>query len=234
MPEMKLEFPLVDVHTHQIPTASSKDIIVFAESPGLVKRPHHYQGLYTFGFHPWCADKVEIEEIETEFKERIKDSKLLAFGEMGLDRVCPIDLAMQNKIFVKQIDLCKQLQVPLIVLHSVRAHLDIISVIKKLKFQGALLFHDFNGDRVDLAKLATLGSECFFSLGDNLFRSNSSLVKNLSHLPLQNIFLETDDSTRSLVDVYHQFAEQSGQSMEELTSLIYHNFQRVFGKKIGQ
>ena len=233
MPKINLEFPIVDMHTHQIPVeAMANEFIVFAESPGLVKRPQDYAGFYTFGYHPWCADKVDERIIEQEFKARKEDPQLLAFGEMGLDRVCPIDLAQQKKIFVRQLELCKQLRAPVIVVHSVRAHMDILAIVKQTKYRGVIIFHDFNGDRSDLEKLATLECECFFSLGDNLFRHNSALIRDFGHLPKQNVFLETDDSTRSIKEVYQRFADQSGQSLEEVTILIYQNFMRVFGSNI--
>lgn len=227
---MKSNLPMVDIHTHGIRScASGENIVVFAESPGLIKRPANYQGLYTFGFHPWCADQVDLEAIiEKEFKARIGDPKLLAFGEMGLDRVCQVDFDLQKKFFVSQLDLCAQLRVPLIVLHCVRSYAEVMTILKRSQFQGTVLFHDFNGDRNVIKQLSVLKNESLFSLGGNLFRSNSSVVKNLSSLPVEKIFLETDDSTRSIADVYQRFALLRDQQMIQVIELIYHNFKRIF------
>ncbi|HAZ11298.1 MAG: hypothetical protein A2X86_20530 [Bdellovibrionales bacterium GWA2_49_15] len=230
MSEMNSVIPLVDIHTHGVlSSASEKNIVVFAESPGLIKRPPSYQGLYTFGFHPWCADRVELEgTIEKEFKARLGDPKLLAFGEMGLDRACQIDFEMQRKIFIAQVEICTQLRTPLIVLHCVRAHSDIMGILKRSHFEGAILFHDFNGDKAVMKQLSTLKNEVLFSLGANLFRSNSAVVNHLSLLPLDKIFLETDDCTRSIAEVYQRFALLSEQKLPQVTEAIYRNFKRVF------
>ncbi len=229
MSEIKTDIPLVDIHTHRMLSGvSQKNIVVFAESPGLIQRPPNTSGLYTFGFHPWCADRIDHMDIEKEFRARVGDPKLLAFGEMGLDHVCHVDFEMQKKIFISQLEICTQLQIPVIVLHGVRAHAEIIAILKQCKFQGAVLFHDFNGDRVAIRQLASLKNESLFSLGANLFRTNSAIVKSLSSLPYDKIFLETDDSARSIADVYQRFALVSGQKMIQVTETIYLNFKRMF------
>ena len=68
----------------------------------------------------------------------------------------------------------------------------------------------------------------FISFGENLIRYPDKFQKILNVLDRRFILLETDDSSRSVQDVYTQAAALLGVSLDILKIDVYENFKRVF------
>ena len=57
--------------------------------------------------------------------------------------------------------------------------------------------------------------------------------KSLIEVPNNKLFLETDESDVSIVDIYKKVAEIKRVSVDELQHIIYNNFKRVFSRYDG-
>ena len=74
----------------------------------------------------------DIEIIRDLVKENIKDKKIVAIGEIGLDYYWEKDLQrkeLQRQVFIKQIEMANALNLP-IVIHTREAVMDTLQILK--------------------------------------------------------------------------------------------------------
>ncbi len=142
------------------------------------------------GLHPCSVNteyKAELEIMEKCFGER----SFIGVGETGIDLYWDKTFFEQQKIcFNHQIDLSKNLRLPIII-HS-RDSLDItIDMISKRQ-NGSLsgIFHCFSGDEIQAQKIIDLGF--YLGIGGVLTYKNSSLPDIIKKINLNNVVLETD------------------------------------------
>ncbi|XP_074803223.1 putative deoxyribonuclease tatdn3-A [Natator depressus] len=151
-----------------------------------------------FGIHPIqsSADghrSVTVQDLEPAlpFFEKHKD-KLVAIGEIGLD-FTPWFVSTsqqreeQQKVFALQLDIAKQLDLPVNV-HSRSAGRQTIAFLKEQGIWNALL-HNFAG-RPSVALEGVQAGFCF-SFPPAVTR-NDQRAKLIRQIPLENICLETD------------------------------------------
>lgn len=151
-------------------------------------------------------DKEEIsfqtqnEEFNYErYKELAKNPKVVAIGECGLDYYyrpkTKIKLEQfknkQKEIFLEQLELAKELNLP-VIFHCRMAHEDLIEVLKskiqstKSKTEGVI--HCFTGTWEDAQKYLEMG----FYLGFNGIIFKLDLDDIIKKTPLEKILVETD------------------------------------------
>jgi len=156
---------------------SSKDGILFAEK--------HSEGFYAaIGLHPTDVD----EPFEPEkYRELAKSKKVVAVGEIGLDFFRPpFDKEKQKQIFIPQLDLAKELNLP-VILHCRAAHDEVIEILQSRGEKHGVV-HCFTGTLEQAKKYITMG----FYLGINgiIFKFNiDEVIKNIG---LEHMLLETD------------------------------------------
>lgn len=155
---------------------SSKDAVELAEK---------YEGLYAaIGLHPTDVD----EELDVEkYRELAKSKKVAAIGEIGLDYFRPpFDKEKQKKIFIQQLDLAKELNLP-VILHCRMAHDEVIEILQSRDEEKGVV-HCFTGTLEQAKKYIALG----FYLGINgiIFKFNIDHV--IREISLEYVLLETD------------------------------------------
>lgn len=140
------------------------------------------------GVHPHYV--LNIKEDWKEKIERIlKDEKVVAIGEIGLDyyrNLSPKDL--QKKYFAEQLEIASETHIP-VLLHVREAYDDVYNIVKD--FAVTAVVHSFNGDRNDLKRFLDLG----FYIGVGgiaTYKKNSELRETISFAPLNRILTETD------------------------------------------
>ena len=114
------------------------------------------------------------------------------------------------------------------IIHAVRSHSDIISIRKETKAKMPWIIHGFQGNEQIVNQY--LRHDIYLSLGEVLFKNESRAAELLKIIPSERLFLETDDSERSIVDVYERVSVLSGRSLDDLRSDIFNNFVKIFGK----
>ncbi|MBR4850122.1 MAG: TatD family hydrolase [Alistipes sp.] len=177
----------------------------------------HAQTIDTVGIHPWQALVGDLAEVE-----RLAPSAD-AVGEIGLDYACDIPREEQMAIFRAQLTLAERLEKP-VILHCVRAFEDVIKEVGRHHLK-AVIFHGFIGSAEQAQRAINQGY--YLSFGERTFRSPKS-IEALRSTPLSHLFVETDESTTPIEEIYAKIAELRGVSTEELLRATEENFSRIF------
>lgn len=132
------------------------------------------------GIHPWKADVTDWEEIEPALKE----AKVI--GEIGLDNVwCNVNMAVQQKVFLRQLELAVQLQKP-VILHTKGMEKEISEIIRQ--FPNRYLVHWYSCERY-LEEYIQMG--CWFTVGPAVFR-DKAVEAVARKVPLNRLLIESD------------------------------------------
>lgn len=154
----------------------------------------------------------------------LKENKIVAIGETGIDRFHKDTIDLQLEIFEKQILLSEQYQKPLII-HCVKATADILRLHKKHQPKQTWIIHGFNGNREEVGQLTERG--ICLSVGESLFYPNRKIHESIKFIPLDVLFLETDMSEKTIREVYEKAAELLSLTLEELKERLFANFVRL-------
>ena len=175
-----------------------KIIVVGADllsSERAVELAKKYENLYaTVGLHP-TDHEIQKDDI-LKLEKLAGMGKVVAIGEAGLDYFRlenEQDKDIQKELFLKQIELANNLNLPIII-HSREADDDMISILNKVRsekpnLKGAI--HCFSGDS-NFAKLAIdLGFYISFT-GIITYPRTEKIAEALMMAPLDKIMIETD------------------------------------------
>ena len=179
----------------------------------------HAQTIDTVGIHPWRTLVGDLAEVE-----RLAPSAD-AVGEIGLDYACDVPRKGQMAIFRAQLSLAERLEKP-VILHCVRAFEDVIKEVGRHHLK-AVIFHGFIGSVEQAQRVINQGY--YLSFGERTFRSPKS-IEALRSTPLSHLFVESDESTTPIEEIYAKIAELRGVSSEELHIATEQNFNRIFRK----
>jgi TatD DNase family protein len=208
----------IDIHTHK--TANN--------NPAIINAPLNLENLdekkwYCVGVHPGDTTAISLEKQMVHLKIMANKKNVMAIGECGLDRLCNTALDIQKERFVAQIQLANDIKKPLI-LHCVRAHDDVLQLLKKQNNHVAAVFHGFNNNIHIAEKCLNAGH--YLSFGQSIFHERSASV--FKQMPLDKIFLETDDSEIDISTIYKKAAEIREISIPYLSEQIQKNFSNLF------
>ena len=179
---------------------------------------------YSIGIHPWYIDENRLESDLEIIKEKLQLNECLALGECGLDKRIEIPLDLQISVFKKQLEIVKQTNKP-IVLHCVAAYDEVITIKKEMKIENPMIIHGFSKNE-QVAK-SLLNNGFYLSFGKYLLR-NPDLEKVFTFAPENQVLLETDTIEESIYQVYEKAASIKGISVEEMKTIVFTNFSRIF------
>ena len=180
---------------------------------------------YSIGIHPWYIDENRLESDLEIIKEKLQLSECLALGECGLDKRIEIPLELQFSVFKKQLEIVKQTNKP-IVLHCVAAYDEVIAIKREMKIENPMIIHGFSKNE-QVAK-SLLNNGFYLSFGKYLLR-NPDLEKVFTFAPENQVLLETDTIEESIYQVYEKAASIKGISVEEMKTIVFTNFSKIFG-----
>jgi len=225
-----IDTPFIDVHTHQKMKPSSGFISVinlFANETVFPTQENNT--FFSIGLHPWHIAVETQHSIIKNIEQLLKNQAIIAIGETGLDRAIQTPMELQKEVFQQHLVLAQTFEKPVII-HAVRSYPDIIEVYNKSRIKVKMIFHGFNGN-ISMAEQLLKRGFCI-SFGEDLFDSNRKAAELTQTIPLENLFLETDESEKSIAAIYEQAAKIKGISLNELKENIYQNFINCFGKII--
>ncbi|WP_372652202.1 TatD family hydrolase [Halobacteriovorax sp.] len=175
------------------------------------------------GIHPWWIDDFDEESRDKILKTFLSES-ITCIGEIGLDRSFKsVEFSKQVEFFEFQLKIAIDRKDKFIIIHCVRAYQEILNSVKKVGYKGVLVFHDYNGNEEMTEKL--LGRGDYFSYGNMLFQKESKAMNSLSHIPLNRLFIETDDQSRFSIDeAYREASIFLGIKMDNLSQQSMKNF----------
>ena len=214
--------PFVNIHTHSRPI-----------NPNIVSIYNHYKveptiaSFISAGLHPWYLPDSEQEALD--FLQHFHaQTNFVALGEIGLDKVCDTALAKQLHYFKLCLQFAVDNHIKVIILHCVKAHNEILSCLKESQFHGHVIWHDFHASPTQLDQILEIPKH-LISLGRVIFRSNSKLYSTIKSIPLDKVFLETDDNEISIDEQYLQFSKLTDRAIDKVKESIFNNYQSVFG-----
>ena len=199
-----------------------------------------YDWLYcSVGSHPDSCDEVNDQVLE-EYRKLCKlNPKVKAIGEIGLDyHYEDIPRDIQKKAFIAQMELAKELDMPVIV-HERDAHEDGMDIIRQFPSVKGV-FHCYSGSAEMARQLTDMGWYIGFT-GVLTFKNARKAVETAQAIPLERIVIETDcpymapepfrgkRNDPSLVyRVAEKLAEIRGISVEEAQQATFENGKRLY------
>lgn len=207
-------------------------------STEIIKLSKKYKGiLYSaVGIHPEYTDETDEKDL-LKMEEIIKENKVTAIGEIGLDyHFTKENKVQQIELFKKQLFLAEKYNLPVII-HSRDATNDTIEILKKFNVTGVI--HSFSGSYEVAQEYIKLG----FFLGINgvVTFKNSKLKDVLEKLKLDNIILETDspflsphpyrgkiNSPKNIVVIGNFLANLLNISDEDVMEITTRNVEAIF------
>jgi len=216
---------LIDIHTHRTKPENNETIVHSINLTKALDKNLLESTKFTIGLHPWWIDQVSKEEALKTINQYLSHKNCLGLGEIGLDRAIETPIQTQVILVKKQIELAIKHKTPFIMLHCVRAYDELFQLIKKSAYQGKVVFHDYNGNQEITHKLLKAG--CYFSYGKKLFEPLTKGHKSLSIIPLENLFLETDEHNFRIQECYERLSELKSAEFEEIESMISESFSKL-------
>ena len=196
-----------------------------------------YNEVYgALGIHP--EDVLNYQEEDIKFmEENLKQEKVIAIGEIGLDyHYGKENREEQLKLFERQLALAEKYQMPVVV-HSREATEDTIELLKKYNLKGVI--HSFSGS----LEVATIYIKMGFLLGINgvITFKNCHLKDVIKEIDVHNLVLETDspyltpvpyrgekNEPSHILDIAEFVSQVKGIPLEELARITNENIKRTF------
>ncbi len=222
-----MDHPYVNIHTHRRTgegiEITNYELRITGEknySPTKIITNLNPKPPFSVGIHPWQAGEVDLE---TALRE-VETAPASAIGEIGLDFAVPGDHGEQKMVFAAQLRIAVERGLP-VVLHCVRAFEPAMEILAGFRLP-AVIFHGFIGSPEQAARAVKRGY--YLSFGERAFDSPKT-VEALRGIPLENLFLESDDSPVSISGIYSRAAEIISIPVPQLKKIIYNNYSDCFG-----
>ena len=203
-----------------------------------------YPMVYTgVGIHPEEAHPMTQAD-EDQLASWGALSKVVAIGEIGLDYYWEKDVdkrQLQRELFIRQLDLARQLHLPVCV-HNREAHGDTMEILRKEGKGIVGVMHCFSGSLEIAQELVKMG--WFIGVdGPLTFKNAAKLPEIVQKLPLERIVVETDCPYMAPVPmrgkrnepafVYHvaaKLAQLRGESLEKVARQTTANALELYTK----
>lgn len=204
------------------------------------KLAKEYDCIYAaVGSHPDAADEVD-EACIAKYRAMVQaNPKIKAIGEIGLDyHYEDIPRDIQQRAFRMQMELAKELQLPVIV-HEREAHEDGLKIVAEFP-EVTGVFHCYSGS-AEMAKWLIARGWYIGFTGVLTFKNARKAVEVASSVPLNRIVLETDCPYMSpepfrgkrndpgrLYRMAERLAEIRGLTVEEIHRITMENGKRLY------
>lgn len=199
---------IFDTHSHytdsafdedrdQVLDALPKEGIVHAvlagttleDSAAGIALTRRYDCLYAaVGIHPETAGQQPADYL-AQLERMAADPRVVAVGEIGLDyHYEGYDRDVQIRLFREQLDLAKQLDLPVII-HARDCTEDYVNILREMRPRGVV--HCFSGSAETAREVLKLGMYIGFT-GVLTFKNAKKALKALAEVPEDKLVLETD------------------------------------------
>ena len=247
---------MIDTHCHVlkeemanyidiIEECNSKDISMIINgynnesNKEIIELSNKYNNVYpAIGLNYDQIDKFTDKDLE-DLEELLKNNKVVAIGEIGLDYYWTKDNSeKQIYFFKKQLELAKKYDLPIIV-HSRKASQEVFDIIKESGVRKGSM-HCFAGS-VEMAKeFIKLGFYIGLD-GPITYENNVKGVELVKEIPLEKLLIETDspyltpepnrgkqNSPLNLIYIVNKIADIKGISTEEVIDKTTVNAKELF------
>ena len=194
------------------------------------------------GIHPEEAQPMTAAT-DDQLAAWAAQEKVVAIGEIGLDYYWEKDeekRALQRAIFVRQLDLARQLRLP-VCIHDREAHGDMMKILKTEGRGLRGVLHCYSGSWEMAAEL--LKGDWYFGIdGPLTYKNAAKLPEIVQRLPAERILVETDSPYLSpmpfrgrrnepahVLYVAKKAAELRGESLEDFARATRENTRALYG-----
>ncbi len=211
---------LKDIHTHRFTDSAPEEVLL---SCPVLKKEIPAEAVYLSAeIHPWHLTAENLSCQIERMENMLSDSRVLALGEVGLDKLTECPYPIQIKAFEEIVSISEAYGKPLII-HCVKSVDELIAIRKKMRPALPWIMHGFRGKPQQADSLLRHGF--YLSFGEHY---NSQVMKEIS---IERLFLETDESNVPIDELYNRAAAIRHISAEELKLAVLHNVNNVFGVK---
>ncbi|HCT29274.1 MAG TPA: hydrolase TatD [Bacteroidales bacterium] len=214
---------MIDFHTHQPPVDNDSSVRSLLISEVDKITPHD---LFTIGIHPWYTEEMDLKAHYSLVNEFAQRSNVIGIGEIGLDKHRGAPIEKQIEVFEKQVLIAEKLNKPVII-HCVRAWAELLELKKRLKPEMPWAIHGFRGQSELVKQLLSAGM--YISFGPESLNASEGLQESIRTVPLNRLFVETDDADVSLKYLYTTISKIKRITTRDLEENINDNFAEFFG-----
>ena len=203
----------------------------------VLKLVNIYDNMYgTLGIHPENVEDYKEEDLKF-IEENLKNPKIIAIGEIGLDyHYSKENKDEQIKLLERQLQMAEKYKMPVII-HSREATLDTLTILKKYSVKGVI--HSFSGSLETAKEYLKMG----YLLGVNgvITFKNANIKEVIKEIPLDKIILETDspyltpepfrghkNSPAHILEIAKFVADLKNVSLEDLANITNQNIADLF------
>ena len=193
------------------------------------------------GIHPEEIDDFD-EKTCARLAELAADKKVIAIGEIGLDYHWEKDSErrlIQQKIFIAQLDLARQLNLP-VCIHDREAHGDTLKILQTAGKNLRGVLHCYSGSLETAREVWKLG--WFIGVdGPLTFKNSAKLPEVVKAAPRDMILIETDapylapvpyrgkrNEPAYVVEVAKKLAEIRNETLEEVAAYTTANAKNLY------
>ena len=204
-----------------------------------------YDFIYaTCGISPNDIPQTEekLWKVLDKIKQIAKDNlKVVAIGEIGLDYYWEKDFKrreLQQKAFIKQIEIANDLQLP-IVIHTRDAVMDTINILKENDVLKKGVFHCCPLNRELVKEALKLGFYISFA-GPITFKNSKNADEIIEMVPVEKMLIETDspylspeplrgkrNDSRNVKYVAQKIAYVKKMPLEKVAKITYQNTKNI-------
>ena len=206
----KQSMKFVDIHTHN--NNSDKSSSILNSNEYIAERA------ISIGIHPWNIDTT-WKKLFATIKEQAHKENVRAIGECGIDKLkSPANIEEQIEVFKAHALLAEEIQKPLII-HCVKGFDEIIAIYREVLPKQAWIVHGFRGKPQQAEQLIKEGF--YISFGEKFN------IDSLKVVPMEKLFIESDESKTNINDIYTLIAEVRCCSVEKLALAVMQNVEKV-------
>lgn len=196
------------------------------------------------GVHPSDVGELNNDNFDI-IREAACQDKIISIGEIGLDYHYDDgpDRDTQIEWYVKQVELSKELDKPIII-HSRDAAADTVDIMNSEVFDGVSGVVHCYSYSVETAKII-LNRDLYFGIGGVVtFKNARKLIETVEYVPMDRLLLETDcpylapvphrgerNSSLYIPLIAEKIAEIKGISYDEVVEITNRNAKRLFFKE---
>ena len=183
------------------------------------------------------VDKFSDKDL-SDLEDLIKNNKISAIGEIGLDYYWTEDNKdKQIYFFEKQLELAEKYDLPVIV-HARESVQDVYDILKKHKVKGTM--HCYSGSLEMAKEFVKIGFYIGID-GPITFKNNKKGIEVVKEIPIERLLLETDspylspepnrgkqNSPLNLIYIAEKISEIKGISLDKVIEITNTNAKELF------
>lgn len=210
---------LLDIHSHHL--AGSPENVLLSCCMEDQNKPDYLRASHlSISIHPWYLTEENLPaQLKWATETVASNPHVLAIGEAGLDKCCPVSYDLQQKAFLQAIRLSEQYHLPLII-HTVHTSNEIITLRRETSARQPWIIHGFRGKK-ELA-ISYLRHGFYLSFGEKYQEAS------LTSIPSERLLLETDTSQTPISQLVEKAAYLRRISVQTLCNEIRENTNRLF------